>query len=75
MYEVNTTAQDCCGLQVLWKVPRPALENAAADEVDDLQPVTILQRRAGPLLAAHDVAVQFHRDPVRLHSELLEKRR
>ena len=42
---------------------------AAADEVDDLQPVAFVQRVVSPAVAGHDVAVQFDGDAVGLHAE------
>jgi hypothetical protein len=35
----------------------------AADEVDDLDPVALTQRRLGPQRASHDLAVKLDRDP------------
>ena len=47
---------------------------AAADKVDDLQPVSIMQWSLGPLLARYDFAVQFDGYAVRLHAEPLDER-
>jgi hypothetical protein len=42
--------------------------------MDNLQPVSIVQWSLRPLLAGYDLAVQFDRQPVRLHAEPLDER-
>ena len=48
-------------------------QGSSADEVYDLQPVTFMQRSSEPLIAGHDLAVEFDRDTVGLHAELLDQ--
>jgi len=48
---------------------------AAADELDDFQLVAIAKASLGPLLAGHDAAVQFDRNPVGFHAQLLKQSR
>jgi len=50
------------------------VRRSASDEVDDLQPVSIVQWSLRPLVAGHDLAVQFDRYAVRLHAEPLDER-
>jgi hypothetical protein len=50
------------------------LSRSAAHEVDDLEPISIVQRSLGPLFPGDDLAVQFDRHAIRLHSELLDER-
>ena len=44
------------------------------DEMDDLQPISIVQSGLGPLLTRDDFAVQFNRYAVGLHAELFDER-
>jgi len=53
---------------------KPSVFRSAPDEVDDLQLVSIVQWSLRPLVAGHDLAVQFDRQPVRLHAEPLDER-
>lgn len=46
---------------------------AAADKVDDLEAVTLGEKRGGPAVAGDNVAVEFDGDPVRLHAELFDQ--
>jgi hypothetical protein len=48
---------------------------AAADELDDFQLVAIAKASLGPLLAGHDAAVQFDRNPIGFHAQLLKQSR
>jgi hypothetical protein len=41
--------------------------------VHDFQPVTVMQRGDRPEVTRDDFAVQFNRDAVRLHAQLLDK--
>ena len=41
--------------------------------MDHFQAVPLVQRRLGPSLSGNDVAVQLHRDTVRLHAELFNQ--
>jgi hypothetical protein len=47
---------------------------SAADEVDDLQPVSVVQWGLRPLLAGYDFAVQFDGYAIRLHAEARDER-
>lgn len=42
--------------------------------MDDLQLISIFQSRFGPRVAADNFAIEFNRDAVGLHAELLDKR-
>ena len=44
---------------------------AAADKLNDFQPVAFPKGRLRPLLARHDVAVQFNCNAILLHPQLL----
>jgi len=46
---------------------------APTHEVNNLQPVTVLQRCFWPLSARHNVAIEFHGHAVALHSQLLDE--
>ena len=46
----------------------------ASHKVDNLQPVAIRQRSPAPLLARHNLAIQFHGNPVALHLKLFHQR-
>jgi hypothetical protein len=46
----------------------------AADEVDDFQPVTIVECGLRPAIPRHDVAIQFHCDTIGLHAQRLNQR-
>ncbi len=47
--------------------------NTAADEVNDLEPVTVVQSRCRPEISGNDVAIEFHRDTVCLHAKALDQ--
>src|SRR5712692_2755678 len=47
--------------------------SASADEMHDLQPVAFGKTGLIPLLPGDDVAVQFHRDAILLHAQLLDQ--
>ena len=42
-------------------------DSTAADEMDDLQPITITERGIRPISARHDQLIEFHGDAVGLH--------
>ena len=44
---------------------------AAADEMNDFQPVAFAELCLGPLLARHNVAIEFDGNAIVLHSQLL----
>src|SRR5579863_1205673 len=48
---------------------------AAADEVDDFEAVTFVERSFRPAVARHDVAIQLNSHAVRLHAEGFDQRR
>src|SRR5262252_4036992 len=50
------------------------LEQAAADEVDDLQFIAVVEGGLGPAIARRDIAVQLNRYTISLHSELFNQR-
>ena len=45
-----------------------------ADEMDDLQTVTLGERDVGPATSWSDLQVEFHSDPVTFQPEMLDKR-
>jgi len=47
---------------------------AAPDEMHDLEAVAVSEGSLCPLRPRNDIAVEFHGDPVGLHSELLDER-
>jgi len=47
---------------------------SASDELDNLQPVSVVQWSLRPLVAGHDLAVQFDRHAVGLHAEPFDER-
>ena len=51
------------------------MRRSAADEVDDLQPISIVQWSLRPLVAGNDLAVQFDGYAVGLHAELARRAR
>src|SRR5437879_819646 len=48
---------------------RPHKRGAAADEVDNLQPIAIFERSLGPTVAGDDVTIEFDGDAVGFHGE------
>src|SRR5258708_2002785 len=57
-----------CSIISISHRPHP-LALTAANEVDDLQTIVILQLRFRPAVAAHDLAVQLYGDPILLQIE------
>ena len=47
--------------------------STAADELDDLQAVVVLELSGGPPLPPHDLVIQFHRDTIPLQLEALQQ--
>jgi|SRR5580700_1051732 len=47
---------------------------AAADEVNDLEAISIFQQSLGPALAGNNFAVEFHGDAIGLHAQDFHKR-
>ncbi len=47
----------------------PTVAAAAADKMDNFQPVAFFERSMGPTVAGHDIAIQFDRYTVGLHTE------
>jgi hypothetical protein len=50
------------------------VHRSASDEVDDFQTVSVAQWSLRPLVAGHDLAIEFDGYPVRLHAEMLYER-
>ena len=46
-----------------------------ANKMDDLQTIAFRKRRLWPHFPGHNVSVQFHRNPIFLHAELLNQLR
>jgi len=46
---------------------------AAADELDNLQAVVVLELSGGPLLPPHNLVIQFHGDTIPLQLEVLQQ--
>jgi hypothetical protein len=48
-------------------------ESSPADELHDLQVIAIAQDGFGPLLTGDNAAIQFNRNPIGFHAQLLEQ--
>ncbi len=46
---------------------------ASADEMHDLQTVTVVELGGGPFRARDNLAIEFYRDTIAFHAELLDK--
>ena len=49
------------------------IQLASTDEMHDLQAVTVLELGGGPLRARDNLAIEFYRDTIAFHTELLDK--
>jgi hypothetical protein len=47
---------------------------AAADEVHDLKMISIRKLRLGPVISGDDFAIEFHRNPIGLESQICYER-
>ena len=49
------------------------MRRAATHEVHNLQAITLRELCSHPLLAGHNIKIQFHRHSIRLHPQLLDQ--
>lgn len=58
-----------CGRNAALRLDEVRWRRATADEVDDFQPVAILEQRLRPAVARDNGSVEFDGDPVGLHGQ------
>jgi hypothetical protein len=47
---------------------------STTDEVDDFEPITVVEDGLSPEIPRHDVTIQFHSDAIGFHTESLNQR-
>jgi len=58
----------------LWLGQLPRSFKSATDEMYNFQLISIIQFCLCPAVARHDLAIEFNRDPIRLHAKLSDER-